>query len=100
MPARIDIDREKIAEVCRRHRVKKLSLFGSVLRDDFDPETSDVDVLVEFQPGARMGYFGIGRMIVELREMLGRDVDLRTPDELSRCFREYVMRDAEVQYAA
>ncbi|MFW5683197.1 MAG: nucleotidyltransferase family protein [Phycisphaeraceae bacterium] len=100
MPARIHIDRDRIAAFCRRHRVKKLSLFGSVLRDDFDPETSDVDVLVEFESGAQVGYFTMGRMIVELRELLGRDVDLRTPNEISRYFRDEVLDSAEVQFAA
>ena len=100
MPARIHIDRDQIADFCRRHRVKKLSLFGSVLRDDFDPETSDVDVLVEFEEGAEVGYFGMGRMIIELRAILGRDVDLRTPHEISQYFRDEVLDSAEVQYAA
>ena len=99
MPAKIDIDREMIADFCRRHRVRKLSLFGSVLRDDFGPD-SDVDVLVEFEPGARVGYLTIGRMIVELERALGRPVDIRTPAEISRHFREEVLRAAEVQYAA
>src|SRR5881275_2322325 len=72
----IQIDREKIAEFCRRRGIRKLSLFGSVLRDDFDPEHSDVDVLAEFEPGALEGvgfrYFGYGE---ELSAILGRKVD-------------------------
>ena len=86
MPARIDIDREKIADFCRRHRVKKLSLFGSVLHDDFDPETSDVDVLVEFEPGAEVSLLDVAAMENELIAMLGRDVEVRTAEDLSRYF--------------
>jgi uncharacterized protein len=100
MPARIDIDREKIADFCRRHRVKKLSLFGSVLRDDFDPETSDVDVLVEFHPGAEVSLLDVARMENELIAMLGRDVQVRTAEDLSRYFRDEVVRVAEPLYAA
>lgn len=99
MPARIDIDRQRIAAFCRKYRVKRLSLFGSVLTDDFGPD-SDVDVLVEFEPEATPGYFTIGRMINELTDMIGRQVDLRTPQELSRYFRQDVLADAEPVYAA
>ena len=99
MPARIDIDREKIAAFCQRHRIRRLSLFGSVLRDDFGPD-SDVDVLVEFEPGATPGFFTIGRMANELGDMLGRPVDLRTPGGLSRYFRQQVIDTAEPVYAA
>jgi len=98
MRAKIQIDREKIAEFCRRNRIRKLSLFGSVLRDDFGPE-SDVDVLVEFETDAKFGLFRMAGMEIELSEMLGRKVDLRTPEELSRYFREEVVQSAEVQYA-
>lgn len=93
------VDRQKIAEFCRRHRVKKLALFGSVLRDDFRPE-SDVDVLVEVEPGATPGLIRLAGMEIELTEMLGRKVDLRTPAELSRYFRQEVVETAEVQYDA
>ena len=99
MPARIDIDREKIAAFCQRHRVRRLSLFGSVLRDDFGPDR-DVDVLVEFEPGATPGFFTIGRMVNELAEILGRPVDLRTSQGLSRYFRQQVIDNAEPVYAA
>ena len=72
----IQIDREKIAEFCRARGIRKLSLFGSVLREDFDPARSDVDVLAEFQPGALKGvgfrYFGYGE---ELAAIIGRKVD-------------------------
>jgi uncharacterized protein len=93
----IDIPKNKIAEFCQRHHIYKLSLFGSVLRDDFRPE-SDIDFLVEFEPGKTPG-FAIVKMQLELSEMLnGREVDLRTPQELSRYFRDRVMAEAVVQY--
>ena len=93
----IDIPKDKIAEFCQRHHIRKLSLFGSVLRDDFRPE-SDIDFLVEFEPGKTPG-LAIVAMQQELSEMLnGKEVDLRTPQELSRYFRERVMAEAVVQY--
>jgi predicted nucleotidyltransferase len=99
MSARIQIDRERVADFCRRHQVNRLALFGSVLRDDFRPD-SDVDVLVDFAPEARAGLFEMARMEAELEELIGRKVDLRTPAELSRYFRDEVVAGAEVQYAA
>ena len=89
---------EALAVFCRKHRVRKLALFGSVLRDDFRPD-SDVDVLVEFEPGARAGFLKLAGMELELGAMLGRKVDLRTPGELSRYFRDEVLASAEVQFA-
>jgi type III restriction enzyme len=96
--ARIEIPKDKVAEFCRRHRIRRLALFGSVLRDDFTPQ-SDVDVLVEFQPGTRLGmaYFVLGD---ELGEILGYPVDLRTEPELSKYFREEVMAELEDVYVA
>ena len=96
--ARIMIDREQIADFCRRHHIRKLSLFGSVLRADFRPE-SDVDVLVEFEPGRSVGFIRLASIELELSTLLGRKVDLRTPAELSRYFRSDVMESAETQYA-
>jgi predicted nucleotidyltransferase len=97
--ARIPVDQEAIAAFCRRWKVAELSLFGSVLRDDFRPD-SDVDVLVEFEPGFVPGLFGIERLEREMSALLGeRKVDLRTPQDLSRCFRQSVLDEAEVQYA-
>jgi len=92
----IGIPSEKIAEFCRRHHIRKLSLFGSVVRDDFGPE-SDVDVLVEFEPGHTPGlaFFAMQR---ELSELLGRRVDLNTPECLSRYYRDEVLAEAEAQY--
>jgi len=99
MSAKIQVDRERVAEFCRRYRIRKLALFGSVLRDDFRPE-SDVDVLVEFEPRATVGFLRLAAMELELSQIMGRHVDLRTPPELSRYFRDEVVRTAEIQYAA
>ena len=93
----IEIPKEKIAQFCRRHHIVKLALFGSVLRDDFRPD-SDVDVLVEFEPGHTVGLLRMAGLEMELSEMLGRKVDLRTPADLSRYFRDEVVRASEVQY--
>jgi hypothetical protein len=94
----IQFDRERLAEFCRRHGVAKLSLFGSILRDDFGPE-SDIDVLVEFR-GPTPSLFDLGGMQVELSELFGREVDLKTPGFISRHFRDQVLREARTQYAA
>lgn len=96
---RITVDSDRIADFCRRNRVATLRFFGSVLRDDFGP-SSDVDVLVEFQPGTRVGFFAFARMQDELSIILGRPVDLRTPKGLSRYFRDQVVREAEIAYVA
>jgi len=98
MSPRVAIDRQKVAEFCRRNHIRKLALFGSVLRDDFRPD-SDVDVLVEFEPGKGPGYFGLAGMEAELSEIIGRKVDMRTPQELSRYFRDRVMAEAHVEFA-
>lgn len=95
----IELPREKLAEFCRRNHIQKLSLFGSILRDDFGPD-SDVDFLVVFEPGQTPGLMGIARMEIELSKMIGRKADLRTPEELSRHFRAEVLREAEDQYVA
>jgi hypothetical protein len=96
MSLQISIDREKIAEFCRRHHIHRLAFFGSVLRDDFGPE-SDVDVLVEFEAGHIPGLAFIG-MEAELSAIVGRKVDLVTPAFLSRHLRDRVLVEAEVQY--
>jgi len=95
--ARIDIPKERIAEFCRQNHIRRLALFGSVLRDDFAPD-SDVDVLVEFEPEARVGLLRLAGMEIELGDLMGRKVDLRTPGFLSDHFRDQVMVEAEVQY--
>jgi predicted nucleotidyltransferase len=94
MSARIPIDREKIAEFCRRHHIRKLALFGSVLRDDFRSD-SDIDVLVEFEEGKTPG-LAFFAMQDELSVLLDRRVDLNTPQCLSRYFRDKVLAEAEV----
>jgi len=94
-----DTLRENIAEFCRKHHIRRLSLFGSVLREDFRPE-SDVDVLVEFEPGHVPGFIRLASMELELSELFGgRKVDINTAQCLSRYFRDEVIRIAEVQYA-
>jgi len=95
----VQFDREKLAEFCRRNHIRRLSLFGSALTDRFGPE-SDVDFLVEFEPHNGPGYFGLARMERELSELVGRKVDLRTPAELSRYFRDEVCASAQIQYSA
>ena len=98
MRARIPVDREKIADFCRRNYIRRLALFGSVLRDDFGPD-SDVDVLVEFEAGHVPGLAFI-RLEQELSRLLGgRRVDLVTPKFLNERIRDRVLGDAEVQYA-
>ena len=95
---RTGLPREKIAEFCKRNHIRRLTLFGSVLHGDFKPE-SDIDFLVEFDREHIPGLIKLAGMEVELSEILGRKVDLRTPQDLSRYFREDVLNSAEVQYA-
>jgi predicted nucleotidyltransferase len=98
MSIKIDIPHEKLRDFCRENHIRRLALFGSVLRDDFGPE-SDVDVLVEFEPEARIGlrFFSIEE---QLATLLGRNIDLNTPGFLSKYFRDEVMSEAEVLYDA
>jgi hypothetical protein len=98
MTAQIAIDRQQIADFCRRHHIRRLALFGSVLRSDFRPD-SDVDVLVEFEPGQTPGlaFFDIE---AELSQLLGRRVDLNTPQFLSPRIRARVQAEAEVLVGA
>jgi predicted nucleotidyltransferase len=94
----INVPQEQIADFCRRHHIRRLALFGSVLRGDFRPD-SDVDVLVEFAPDHAPGFFRLFDMEEELSTLFGgRKVDLRTPQDLSRYFRDDVVAHAEVQY--
>ena len=94
----VEIDPRKIADFCRRHGIVRLSLFGSILRDDFTPE-SDIDVLVEFN-GPSPSLLDLGGMQVELTEMLGRFVDLKTWGFIHDRIRPRVERERQVQYAA
>ncbi len=88
---------DKLIEFCKRNCIKKLSLFGSALSGSLHPD-SDIDLLVEFEEGHTPGLFSIVRMEMELADALGRKVDLRTPEDLSRYFREEVIRHAKLEY--
>lgn len=103
MNARIEIPKEKITDFCRRWKISGLSLFGSVLRDDFGPD-SDVDVLIRFAPEAKHGLFSMVRMQEELKIILGREVDLvsRRGVEMSRNYirKSAILESAEVLYGA
>ena len=94
----ISFDRERLEQICRRYAIRRLAFFGSVLRGDFAP-TSDVDVLVEFEPGRTPG-LAFFSLQAELGELLRRKVDLHTPSSLSQYFREDVLREAEPLYVA
>ena len=96
----IELSKNEIASFCKKHHIRKLSFFGSILRDDFGPD-SDVDVLVEFDPDHVPSFFRLFDMEDELSEIFdGRKVDIRTPEDLSRYFRQRVLDTAVVQYAA
>ena len=95
----IDIPQKKIAEFCQRHHIRRLALFGSALRDDFTPD-SDVDVLVEFEPGTRVGMIRLAGIELELSRILSRKVDMHTPGFISKYFRDQVLAEAEDQYVA
>jgi predicted nucleotidyltransferase len=95
----LHIDDQALAAFCRRRGIRKASLFGSILRDDFGPN-SDVDVLVEFYPASLPTLLDLVDMEAELSALIGRKVDLRTPEDLSEYFRNAVVRTARVQYAA
>ena len=96
---KIDIPQDKIKTFCQRHHIQRLAVFGSVLRDDFD-SGSDVDVLVEFAPGVRIGMIRLAALEFELGDIIGRKVDMNTPGFLSPHFRQQVISTAEVQYEA
>ena len=99
MVERVPHNPDRLAAFCRRHHIARLAYFGSVLRDDFTAD-SDLDVLVEFEPGARIGYFDLASIEIGLAGVLETDrrIDLRTPGELSRYFRDEVVQNAEVVY--
>ena len=100
MPGRIPLEPEILAEYCRRHHIRKLALFGSTMTGESRPD-SDIDLLVEFERGHEPGFIALAAMELELSDLMGgRKVDLRTPRDLSRYFREEVVAHAEVQYAA
>ena len=96
--SKITVPQGKVADFCRLHQIRRLSLFGSVVGEAFGPE-SDVDVLVEFRPDARRGMLALAAMEQQLSEILGRKVDLHTPGFLSKYFRDKVLVEAELLYA-
>lgn len=97
---RVNLPKEKIDEFCRRHHIRKLAVFGSALREDFRSE-SDLDVLVEFEPGHTPGLIRLAGMEIELSTLLGgRKVDMNTPLCLSPYFRDEVLAEAEPVYVA
>jgi predicted nucleotidyltransferase len=97
--AQINVPQAAVAGICQRNGIRKLSLYGSVLTDRFS-SSSDIDLLVEFLPGERVGFFRLADIEQELSHLFGgRKVDLRTPMDLSRYFREEVVRNAVVLYA-
>lgn len=95
----VRIPESEITEICRRYGIARLSLFGSILREDFTPE-SDVDVLVEFSAGRRVGLVTFARIARELEALIGRNVDLREAEDLSHLFRDRVVREARLVHAA
>jgi predicted nucleotidyltransferase len=97
MPVSVTISHEQIRDLCHRHHIRRLLFYGSALRGDFGPE-SDVDVLVEFEPDARITLFDMVDIQDELAALLGRDVDLATPDGLSKYIRADVLAQAQVIY--
>ncbi len=97
MSAKFNLPQGALKEFCLRHRIRKLAYFGSVLRDDFTPE-SDVDVLVEFQPGTRVGLITLAGIEIELSQLLGRRAELHTTGGLNPHFRDEILDQARVQY--
>ena len=96
-PGRISLTKEQITKFCQNNHIRKFAFFGSILRDDFRPD-SDVDILVDLDYSVPIGLFQIARMERQLSEMIGRKVDLRTPEDLSDYFRDEVISEAEVLY--
>ena len=99
MPFMLEIPPDQLAAFCRRHHITRLAVFGSALRTDVRPD-SDIDILVEFEPRHVPGLITLAGIELELSALIGRRVDLRTPADLSPYFRDDVIREAVVQYAA
>jgi hypothetical protein len=98
MIKQLQVQNEQIADLCRRHHIRKLAVFGSVLRDDFRPE-SDIDLLVEFEPGQGVGFIGLGLIEDELSGLLdNRPIDLVTPKFLNPRIRTQILNTAQVLY--
>ena len=94
---RIKITKRQITDFCKKNHILKFAFFGSVLHNDFRSD-SDIDILIEIDKKYPIGYFRMAEMEIELSEMTGRKVDLRTPNELSRYFKDEVLSEAEIQY--
>ncbi len=99
MSIALSTPKRELAELCRRYQVRRLSLFGSVLREDLGPH-SDVDILVEFEPEAQVGFLTLSRMARELSSLLGRSVDLVPRNGLKPAIRDAILREEQVIYAA
>jgi predicted nucleotidyltransferase len=97
MSVQIEFSKEELAAFCRRNRIRRLSFFGSVLRDDFTPD-SDVDALIEFEPDARVGLIRLAGIEIDLSQLLGRKAEIHTVKGLSPYFRDDVLQAAETQY--
>lgn len=97
MNSQIPIPHDQLDAFCRKHHIRKLSLFGSVLREDFRPD-SDVDVLVEFEPNSRVSLLDLGGMQMELSELMGRFVDLKTPGFIHDSILPTVLSSVRVEY--
>ncbi|MFP4501684.1 MAG: nucleotidyltransferase family protein [Candidatus Hydrogenedentota bacterium] len=95
----LSVSPEALKAFCEKHHIRRLALFGSVLRNDFTPE-SDIDVLAEFAPGEPVGYIRLGTVEAELSDLLGRRVDLNLQGSLNPAFREKVLAEAETLYDA
>ena len=96
-PGRVNLTKEQIAEFCQKHHIKKFAFFGSILRDDFQPN-SDIDILIDLDYSVPTGLMEIAGMEIELSKMIGRKVDLSTPEGLSDYFRDKVLTQTEVLY--
>lgn len=92
------IPQQELKKFCRKYHITRMSLFGSALRDELKPQ-SDIDILVEFDKNHIPGLLDLAGMEIEMSEMIGRKVDMRTPSELSRYFRDDVLNNAKVEYA-
>ncbi len=99
MNAAIQLPKDIITEFCKRNRIRSLALFGSALREDFQPGKSDIDLLVEFEPDAIPGLFKIAGMELDLTDALGVKVDLQTKEDLSKYFRDKVVKSAKLIYS-
>ena len=95
----VNLPKDRIAEFCKKNRIRRLSLFGSALREDFGPD-SDIDILVEFEPGTRIGLIRLSGLEIELGKIIGHKVDLNTPGFLSKYYRDQIITEAGVQYDA